>query len=106
MAAYLVHAGADVRCRHGGVAQPLSPNPRVRVSGQPIVVRTTPYGIARCPFNVGGSPSPCITAAWSAAATRVKAGGVPVVLQNSPAQTVPNAAALVVRTTQTRVRGE
>jgi hypothetical protein len=105
MPGYLVHSGAVVECRHGGSAQPMSPNPRVRVSRRPIAIRTTPYGVTRCPHHVGNSPSPCLTASWTSAARRVKASGVPVVLGDSSARTVPNAAGLVVRSTQTRVKG-
>ena len=44
-------------------ATPTAPNPRVLVSGQPIVTMAAPYVVAGCPFNVSGGPVPCVTGA-------------------------------------------
>jgi hypothetical protein len=104
MPGFLLHVGATVLCAHGGQAQPTSPNPRVTVGGQPIVTQAAPYTIAGCPFNVSGSPVPCVTANWVVGATRVFAGGIPVLLQNSQAVCVPNGTPLNVVVTQVHVR--
>ncbi len=101
----LLHVGATVMCAHGGKAQPTAPNPRVLVSGQPIVTQPAPYAIAGCPFNVSSSPVPCVTAQWVSAATRVMSNGAPVLLLDSQATCVPNGTPLVVTVTQTRVIG-
>ncbi|MDP9350890.1 MAG: hypothetical protein M3P51_05040 [Chloroflexota bacterium] len=105
MPGFLLHQGATVICMHGGQAQPTVPNPRVRVSGQPIVTQTTAYTIAGCPFVPPGGTGPCVTAQWVIAATRVRAGGVPVLLQDSQAVCVPTGTGLNVIVTQLRVRG-
>ena len=105
MPGFLLHAGATVLCMHGGQAQPTAPNPRVRVGGQPIVTQAAPHAVAGCPFNVSGSPVPCVTAQWVSAATRVRAGGVPVLLQDSQAVCAPNGTGVSIVMTQTRVRG-
>lgn len=105
MPGFLLHAGATVLCMHGGQAQPTAPNPRVRVGGQPIVTQAVPHAVAGCPFNVSGSPVPCVTAQWVTAATRVRAGGVPVLLQDSQAVCAPNGTGVSIVMTQTRVRG-
>lgn len=105
MPGFVLHLGATVMCAHAGQAQPTAPNPRVRVSGQPIVTQTTTYTIAGCPFNISGAPSPCVTAQWVTAATRVRAGGVPVLLQDSQAVCTPNGTPLNIVVTQVRVRG-
>ncbi len=105
MPGFLLHQGATVMCMHGGQAQPTVPNPRVRVSGQPIVTQTTAYTIAGCPFVPPGGTGPCVTAQWVVAATRVRAGGVPVLLQDSQAVCVPTGTGLNVIVTQLRVRG-
>lgn len=105
MPGFLLHVGATVLCLHAGQAQPTAPNPRVRVSGQPIVTQTTAYTVAGCPFNVGSSPSPCVTAQWVTAATRVRAGGVPVLLQDSQAICTPNGTGVNIVMTQVRVKG-
>ena len=71
MPGFLLHVGATVLCAHGGQAQPTAPNPRVLVSGQPIVTMAAPYVVAGCAVHVSGAPSPCVTAQWMTAATRV-----------------------------------
>jgi uncharacterized Zn-binding protein involved in type VI secretion len=73
--------------------------------GQPIVVQPTPHAVAGCLFNVSGAPSPCVTAQWVTAAVRVKANGVPVLLQDSQAVCIPNGTGVQIMVTQTRVRG-
>lgn len=105
MPGFLLHVGATVLCAHGGQAQPTSPNPRVLVSGQPIVMQPAPYAIAGCPFNVSGSPVPCVTAQWLTAATRITSNGMPVLLIDSQATCIPNATPLMITVTQTRVTG-
>lgn len=105
MPGFLVHMGAAVLCAHGGQAQATASDPRVLVGGQPVVTQPAPHAVAGCPFNVGGSPSPCVTGQWSTAATKVLAGGLPVLLTDSQATCVPNGTPLVITTTQTKVSG-
>lgn len=105
MPGFLLDVGATVLCMHGGQAQATAPNPRVLVDGKPIVTQTTTYAVAACPFNVSGAPSPCVTAQWVLAATRVTAGGLPVLLQDSQAICVPNGTGLNILVTQVRVTG-
>ncbi|MET0463433.1 MAG: hypothetical protein ABW007_09765 [Chitinophagaceae bacterium] len=101
----LLHLGATVLCAHAGQAQPTSPNTRVLVSGQPIVLQPAPYTIAGCPFNVSGSPVPCVTAQWITAATRILSNGMPVLLMDSQSICAPNGTPLMIVATQTRVIG-
>ncbi|HEU4388146.1 MAG TPA: hypothetical protein VFV34_10135 [Blastocatellia bacterium] len=105
MPGFLLHMGATVLCMHAGQAQPAAPNPRVTVGGQAIVTQPTLYTVAGCPFNVAGVPSPCVTAQFVSAATRVLAGGVPVLLQDSQAVCAPNGTPLNIILTQVRVKG-
>ena len=105
MPGYMLHMGATVICSHGGQATPTMPNPRVKVGSQPIVTQPTMYTVAGCPFVSGSNPLPCVTASWVSAAVRVKAGGVPVLLQDSQAITTPNGVPLNVLVTQVRVKG-
>ena len=102
---FLLHVGATVICSHGGQALPTAPNPRVKVSSQPIVTQSAPYTVAGCPFATPGGPLPCVTAQWVTAAVRVKADGMPVLLQESQAITAPNGVPLNVLVTQPRVKG-
>ncbi len=106
MPGFLLHVGATVMCAHSGQAQPTSPNPRVMVSGQPIVTQPAPYAIAGCPFTTpAGVPLPCVTAQWVSGATRITSNGMPVLLIDSQAICVPNGTPLIISVTQTRVTG-
>ena len=105
MPGFLTTVGTSVLCAHGGQAQPTVTNPRVTVSGQPITTLPAPYVVAGCPFNVSGSPVPCVTGQWTSAATRVTSNGMPVLLFDSQAICVPNGTPLMVLSTQVRVFG-
>ena len=106
MPGFLLHAGATVQCAHAGMAQPTVTNPRVTVSGQPIVMQPSPYTVAGCampPPSAGNGP--CVTAQWITGATRVASNGLPVLLQDSQAICTPTGTPLLIITTQTRVLG-
>ena len=104
MADPLLHENATVQCLHSGQAKPSVTNQRVKVGGQKIVTQPAPYTISGCslPPQSGG---PCVTAMWSSAATRVKAGGMAVLLKNSQATCAPTGTGLNIISTQTRVKG-
>jgi len=102
MPAPILHFGATVTCMHAGQATPLAPFPRALVSGQPVTTLSTPYAIAGCalPPVAGG---PCVTAQWVMGATRVLAGGMPVLIQTGQAVCVPTGTGLLPLVAQTRV---
>ena len=106
MPGHILHQGATVLCMHAGQAQPTAPNPRVKAGGQPVVTQPTVYTVAGCtlppPIAANG---PCVTAQWITAATRVRVGGIPVLLQDSQAITAPNGVPLNIIVTQVRVKG-
>lgn len=105
MPGFVLHQGASVLCIHGGQAQATAPNPRVMVSSQPVVNQAAPHMVAGCPFTTpSGAPLPCVTAQWVTGATRVFAGGIPVLLQDSQAVCVPNGTGVQIVASQTRVR--
>ena len=106
MPGFLLHAGATVLCLHGGQAQAMVPNPRVRVGGQPTVQQPNPWGIAGCPFNVSGAAVPCVTTQWLTGATRVRSGGLPLLLADSQAVCAPNGTGANIVMTQSRVRAQ
>ena len=101
----LLHVGATILCAHGGQAQATTPNPRVLVSGQPVVTQPAPHVIAGCPLNISGVPSPCVTGQWVRGAIRVTSNGMPVLLFDSQAICAPNGTPLIVTGAQTRVIG-
>jgi hypothetical protein len=104
MPGFVVHLGASVTCMHGGPALPASPFPRVLVSGQPVVTQASPYTVAGCALASVPSP-PCVSAQCVVAATRVLAGGMPVLLQDSQAVCAPTGTGLLILATQVRVLG-
>ncbi|WP_158860377.1 hypothetical protein [Lunatibacter salilacus] len=105
MPGFLLHLGATVKCTHGGQAVPTVTNERVTLMGNPIVMKPSPYSISACPFHVGNSHVPCITAQWITAASRITANGMPVLLLDSQANCTPNGTPLLIVATQTRVTG-
>jgi hypothetical protein len=104
MAGFLLHAGSILRCSHSGEATPVTPNPRVTVSGQPILSQNSDFVIAGCGLAKAGAPAGrCVTARFVTAASRVRASGVPVLLDTSQAVCMPTGTPLHVIQTQTRV---
>lgn len=101
----ILHLGATVTCSHGGQALPTAPNPRVLVSGQPVVTQTSPWAIAGCGFVPPGGNGPCVTGNFVVAATRVFVAGAPVVLQDSVSVCTPTGTPMLPVQAQVRVVG-
>jgi hypothetical protein len=105
MPGFILHLGATVQCSHAGQAMPTVTSPRVSVGGQPVATMA-PYTIAGCPFppppNGNG---PCVIANWTTFATRVFAGGQPVLLSDSQAICAPTGTPIVIAVTQVKVKG-
>ena len=102
----LVHLGASVFCTHGGQAQPTAPNPRVLVSGQPVVTISSPYVVAGCAFPPPAAGNgPCVTGQFLAGTVRVLVAGQPVVIVTSPSVCAPTGTPMMPPVTQTRVIG-
>lgn len=106
MPGFLLHLGATVTCAHAGQATPTAPNPRVLVSGQPVVTIASPYVVAGCtlppPTAANG---PCVTAQFVTSAVRVLASGQPVLLLDSQSICAPSGTPLIPIVTQPRVTG-
>lgn len=104
MSGYLLDSSSTVQCMHGGQAQATTPLARVKVGGQTAVGQSGTYTVAGCGLlpQAGG---PCVSAQWVAAATRVKSGGVPVLLKDSTAVCTPTGTGLQVVVVQARVKG-
>lgn len=106
MPGFLLTVGSVVLCAHGGKAQATVPNPRVKVMGQPIVMQPMPWVVAGCTFPPPPAANgPCVVANWVIGAVRVKANGLPVLLQDSQALCTPTGTPLNVLFTQPRVKG-
>ena len=104
MPGFLIHLGATVLCSHGGQAQPSAPNPRVLVSGQPVVPISSPYLIAGCTLPPPtGANGPCISAQFVTASTRVTSLGQPLLLIDSQSICAPTGTPALILAAQTRV---
>jgi hypothetical protein len=104
MPGFILHLGATVICSHGGQATPTAPFPRVLVSGQPVTTLPAPYVVAGCALPPPPAANgPCVTAQWVVGATRVLAGGQPVLVQSSQAICAPTGTPVQILVTQTRV---
>jgi hypothetical protein len=107
MPGHVLHLGAVVLCAHGGIAEFLVPDARVRVSGQPVVTQPEPSTITGCtlpPPPVANGP--CVGAGWVSGATRVRSSGRPLVLSDSQAICAPTGATVSVETVQSRVSAQ
>lgn len=102
MPAPVFHLGATVLCSHSGIAQPQAPYTRVLVTGQPVVVATSPYSIAGCTLSAASLP-PCVIGQFVVGATRVLCGGLPLVNQTSSSTCIPTGTPLLPILAQTRV---
>ena len=106
MPGFLLHMGATVMCAHGGQAQPTLVEPRVMVSGQPVVTMAAPWLVAGCAFPPPPAANgPCLPAKWITSAVRVLANGLPVLLMDSQAICAPTGTPLMVVMAQPRVTG-
>ena len=84
MGAAILHQGAVVQCPHGIPAQPVPSQARVTTNGQLLLTQADMFTVGGCPFQLPGpTPSPCIQVRWLTAALRVRASGMPVLLQSS-----------------------
>lgn len=104
MPGYLLQDGATVLCAHGGQAQPTSPDARVTADGRAVTTQAAPWTVSGCTL-VSPAPGPDATAQFTTAANRIRASGVPVLLQDSQALCAPSGNPTSVVTTQTRVKG-
>jgi hypothetical protein len=102
----ILTAVATVLCAHGGQARSVAPEQRVLAGGMPVLVAGTPVLVAGCtnpppPAGIG----PCVSAVFVTTATRVRANGRPVILQDSTATCAPTGTPLTAVPTQFQVRG-
>ena len=102
----LLHLGATITCAHAGQATPTAPNPRVLVSGQPVVTIASTYVVAGCTLpSPPAANGPCVSAQYLTAAVRVTASGQPLLLLDSQATCIPTGTPLLPIGAQTRVIG-
>lgn len=106
MPGYLLNMSTPVLCAHGGQAKASAAIPRVKVMGQPVVVKTIPHLVAGCPnVTPAGAPLPCVTVQWLTGAIRVKVVGQPVLLADSKGLATETGTPVSIVPAQMRVQG-
>ena len=101
----LLDAASTVLCPHGGFARAATANDRVLISGVPIAPPSDLYVIHGCQASTSAGRLPCTLARFIDSASRVRIGGVPVLLRESRAVCEPSGAPATVAVTQSRVTG-
>lgn len=97
MAPAPVTASMTMVCTHGGSGRPGDTFPRVRLSGVPVVRLGAPAVVTGCPNPPPPTGTgPCQTAQFPAGSARVRAGNLPLVLQQVPGICVPTGVSLTV----------
>jgi len=109
MPGLLLNMSCIVMCAHGGSASPVVPNPRVKLSGQPVPIIIAPFVVAGCVFPPPPvANGPCVTANWlrPTGTLRVKSMGEPLLCMTSQAICVPTGTPLIIAYAgQARVKG-
>ena len=108
MGSFLLTIDAKIMCAHGGMAQIIPSNTRVKANGAFVATQACTTMISGCPFTVfPATPMPCVPVQWVVAATRVKVMGKPALTQSSSGMTTGTGppAPIVIVSTQTRVTG-
>jgi hypothetical protein len=100
----MLNVTSNVMCMHGGLGTPTAPSPRVSAMGSPVVTLATTYVIAAC--SLTSTPPFCATAQFVTAATRVTAGGQPVLLADSQAVCAATGTGVVILPNQARVTAQ
>lgn len=102
----ILHSGAQVKCAHGGMATPTATDPRVSVSGMPIVTQPGPWTVAGCTLPPPpGANGPCVSGQFITASARVTASLQPVLLIDSQSVVAPTGTPLLPVQAQPRVTG-
>lgn len=104
----LLTTAATILCTHGGKATLLTSNTTTS-AGARVLLESDVHAVAGCPFNVSGSPVPCVRIEWTAGAGSVKIGGTKALVQSSVGKCLNAAGApqgvAVVVAGQFRARG-
>ncbi len=108
MPGYVLTAASTIQCTHGGSASIVPSQTSVMADGSPILTESDVHTVAGCPFNVSGSPVPCLTISWTAGSAKVSVQGNKVLTRTSVGQCKNAAGApqgvAIIANTQTKVQ--
>lgn len=108
MPGFVLTAASTIQCTHGGSASVMPAQTKVLADNSPILTESDMHTVAGCPFNVSGSPVPCMTISWSAGSPKVSVQGNKVLTRTSIGQCKNAAGAVqgvaIIANTQTKVQ--
>lgn len=82
MGAPVITSATTVTCGHAGNATHVATQMRVTIAGSPVAVASDQHVVAGCSLSSSSGPF-CTTLTWMMPASRVTAGGMPVLIQSS-----------------------
>lgn len=81
MAEFHIDITSSITCPHGGKVVLTTTNNKVLTDHKTATLQSDIHTITGCPFNVNGSPQPCVTLQWTTAATKVTIMKQPVLIK-------------------------
>ncbi len=110
MTGFVLTSASIIQCTHGGSATVSPTQTDALADDSPMLTEKDVHTVAGCPFNVGGTPQPCLTISWKAGSSKVQAGGNKVLTRSSIGQCKSGAGAVqgiaIIANTQTKVQAQ
>jgi hypothetical protein len=82
MSGQSLNVNSTMQCPHGGTVQIISSNTLTKGGGGFLVTAADTFTVVGCPFQIGTTPSPCVTVQWIITDLRVKVDGNPTLSQS------------------------
>jgi len=105
---HVLTVSSTIQCQHGASATVSPSQTDALADNSPILTESDVHTVSGCPFNVSGSPQPCVTIAWSAGSQKVSVKGNKVLTRSSVGQckSAPGAVqgVAIIANTQTKVK--
>ncbi|HET9060622.1 MAG TPA: hypothetical protein VFN61_11930 [Acidimicrobiales bacterium] len=79
----LLNAQASLMCPHGGTVTVVPAQTAALAGGEPVLTSADAFIVAGCPFNISGTPSPCVSVQWASTCTAGTASGLPALSTES-----------------------
>ncbi len=108
MPGFVLTAASTIQCTHGGSASVVPSQTSVKADGSPVLTESDLHTVSGCPFNVSGSPVPCVTIGWKNGSPKVRVQGNKVLTRTSIGECKNAAGATqgiaIIANTQTKVQ--
>jgi hypothetical protein len=105
----LLTTASSLQCPHGGTVMISTSNSKVKADGAFVARSSDTFSISGCPFNISGSPHPCVRVLWMVTTLRNQAAGGPALAEDSVGLCLAGDSApqgtVIVASTQTKTKG-